>query len=77
MDGFDDSSSSPSGTLRNYPLTCKVVYSYQVRTWKIRSFGWRAKARRSLVCIEEKGVDIWPQGETSAWREWLPIKDLN
>lgn len=30
MDVFDDSSSSPSGTLRNYPLTCKVVYSYKV-----------------------------------------------
>lgn len=30
MDAFDDSSSSPSGTLRNYPLTCKVIYSYQV-----------------------------------------------
>ncbi|XP_075707443.1 F-BAR and double SH3 domains protein 2 isoform X3 [Rhinoderma darwinii] len=29
MDAFDDSSSSPSGTLRNYPLTCKVIYSYQ------------------------------------------------
>ncbi|XP_044306124.1 F-BAR and double SH3 domains protein 2 isoform X2 [Varanus komodoensis] len=31
MDAFDDSSSSPSGTLRNYPLTCKVVYSYKAR----------------------------------------------
>uniref|UniRef100_A0A8B9EMZ2 FCH and double SH3 domains 2 n=1 Tax=Anser cygnoides TaxID=8845 RepID=A0A8B9EMZ2_ANSCY len=31
MDVFDDSSSSPSGTLRNYPLTCKVVYSYKAR----------------------------------------------
>ncbi|KAL0629587.1 F-BAR and double SH3 domains protein 2 [Plecturocebus cupreus] len=30
MDVFDDSSSSPSGTLRNYPLTCKVVYSYKL-----------------------------------------------
>ncbi|MEE6473202.1 hypothetical protein FKM82_009889 [Ascaphus truei] len=29
MDAFDDSSSSPSGTLRNYPLTCKVIYSYK------------------------------------------------
>ncbi|XP_018422928.1 PREDICTED: F-BAR and double SH3 domains protein 2 [Nanorana parkeri] len=29
MDAYDDSSSSPSGTLRNYPLTCKVIYSYQ------------------------------------------------
>lgn len=32
MEVFDDSSSSPSGTLRNYPLTCKVLYSYKVRT---------------------------------------------
>lgn len=32
MDVFDDSSSSPSGTLRNYPLTCKVLYSYRVST---------------------------------------------
>lgn len=31
MEVFDDSSSSPSGTLRNYPLTCKVLYSYKVR----------------------------------------------
>lgn len=30
MEQFDDSSSSPSGTLRNYPLTCKVIYSYKV-----------------------------------------------
>lgn len=32
MEVFDDSSSSPSGTLRNYPLTCKVLYSYKVHT---------------------------------------------
>lgn len=32
MEVFDDSSSSPSGTLRNYPLTCKVLYSYKVTT---------------------------------------------
>lgn len=31
METYDDSSSSPSGTLRNYPLTCKVLYSYKVR----------------------------------------------
>ncbi|XP_051953464.1 F-BAR and double SH3 domains protein 2-like isoform X1 [Xyrauchen texanus] len=29
METYDDSSSSPSGTLRNYPLTCKVLYSYK------------------------------------------------
>lgn len=28
---LDDSSSSPSSTLRSYPLTCKVLYSYKVR----------------------------------------------
>lgn len=28
---LDDSSSSPSSTLKNYPLTCKVLYSYKVR----------------------------------------------
>lgn len=27
---LDDSSSSPSSTLKNYPLTCKVLYSYKV-----------------------------------------------
>lgn len=32
MEVCDDSSSSPSGTLRNYPLTCKVLYSYKVQT---------------------------------------------
>ncbi|GLD75024.1 F-BAR and double SH3 domains protein 2-like isoform X2 [Lates japonicus] len=26
---LDDSSSSPSSTLKNYPLTCKVLYSYK------------------------------------------------
>lgn len=31
METYDDSSSSPSGTLRNYPLTCKVLYSYKVK----------------------------------------------
>lgn len=30
---LDDSSSSPSSTHRNYPLTCSVLYSYQVHTW--------------------------------------------
>ena len=29
-EALDDSSSSPSSTLRNYPLTCKVLYSYKV-----------------------------------------------
>lgn len=29
---LDDSSSSPSSTLKNYPLTCKVLYSYKVTT---------------------------------------------
>lgn len=28
---LEDSSSSPSSTLKNYPLTCKVLYSYKVR----------------------------------------------
>lgn len=28
---LDDSSSSPSSTLKSYPLTCKVLYSYKVR----------------------------------------------
>lgn len=28
---LDDSSSSPSSTLKNYPLTCKVLYSYKAR----------------------------------------------
>ncbi|XP_039888408.1 F-BAR and double SH3 domains protein 2-like isoform X2 [Simochromis diagramma] len=28
---LDDSSSSPSSTLKNYPLTCKVLYSYKVQ----------------------------------------------
>ncbi|XP_051843144.1 F-BAR and double SH3 domains protein 2 isoform X2 [Antechinus flavipes] len=39
MDVFDDSSSSPSGTLRNYPLTCKVVYSYKARN-KVGQVGY-------------------------------------
>lgn len=42
METYDDSSSSPSGTLRNYPLTCKVLYSYKVKDAPLyMSFGFR------------------------------------
>lgn len=48
MEVFDDSSSSPSGTLRNYPLTCKVLYSYKVQTANTR----RAHTPAHVRCLQ-------------------------
>ncbi|KAK2100929.1 hypothetical protein P7K49_022277 [Saguinus oedipus] len=51
MDVFDDSSSSPSGTLRNYPLTCKVVYSYKACLRRGNAEGYQeGKAWRESTC---------------------------
>ncbi|CAH2225801.1 Hypothetical predicted protein [Pelobates cultripes] len=49
MDAFDDSSSSPSGTLRNYPLTCKVIYSYKVYISLSASSGFCARVPTDLI----------------------------
>ncbi|XP_063807291.1 F-BAR and double SH3 domains protein 2 isoform X2 [Pseudophryne corroboree] len=55
MDAFDDSSSSPSGTLRNYPLTCKVIYSYQ------------ASQPDELTIEEHEMMEVIEDGDMEDW----------
>ncbi|KAM6341572.1 F-BAR and double SH3 domains protein 2 [Podargus strigoides] len=55
MDVFDDSSSSPSGTLRNYPLTCKVVYSY------------KASQPDELTIEEQEVLEVIEDGDMEDW----------
>lgn len=61
---LDDSSSSPSSTLRNYPLTCKVLYSYKV------------PAEYTVLQGTWTMFQHWPaQKVLPSWRErWLPSK---
>ncbi|XP_006870333.1 PREDICTED: FCH and double SH3 domains protein 2 [Chrysochloris asiatica] len=55
MEAFDDSSSSPSGTLRNYPLTCKVVYSY------------KASQPDELTIEEHEVLEVIEDGDMEDW----------
>ncbi|KAL0973473.1 hypothetical protein UPYG_G00204380 [Umbra pygmaea] len=55
MELFDDSSSSPSGTLRNYPLTCKVVYSY------------KASQPDELTIDEHEMLEVIEDGDMEDW----------
>ncbi|XP_010365165.2 F-BAR and double SH3 domains protein 2 [Rhinopithecus roxellana] len=55
LDVFDDSSSSPSGTLRNYPLTCKVVYSY------------KASQPDELTIEEHEVLEVIEDGDMEDW----------
>ncbi|KAM6447654.1 F-BAR and double SH3 domains protein 2 [Liasis olivaceus] len=55
MDAFDDSNSSPSGTLRNYPLTCKVVYSY------------KASQPDELTIEEHEVLEVIEDGDMEDW----------
>ncbi|ELW48175.1 FCH and double SH3 domains protein 2 [Tupaia chinensis] len=55
MDVFDDSSSSPSGILRNYPLTCKVVYSY------------KASQPDELTIEEHEVLEVIEDGDMEDW----------
>ncbi|XP_002754918.3 F-BAR and double SH3 domains protein 2 isoform X1 [Callithrix jacchus] len=55
MDVFDDSNSSPSGTLRNYPLTCKVVYSY------------KASQPDELTIEEHEVLEVIEDGDMEDW----------
>ncbi|XP_069059951.1 F-BAR and double SH3 domains protein 2 isoform X2 [Pleurodeles waltl] len=55
MDAYDDSSSSPSGTLRNYPLTCKVVYSY------------KASQPDELTIEEHEMLEVIEDGDMEDW----------
>ncbi|XP_056296888.1 F-BAR and double SH3 domains protein 2-like isoform X3 [Pseudoliparis swirei] len=55
MEIFDDSSSSPSGTLRNYPLTCKVLYSY------------KASQPDELTIDEQEMLEVIEDGDMEDW----------
>ncbi|XP_058243398.1 F-BAR and double SH3 domains protein 2-like isoform X1 [Hemibagrus wyckioides] len=55
MEQFDDSSSSPSGTLRNYPLTCKVLYSY------------KASQPDELTIDEHEVLEVIEDGDMEDW----------
>uniref|UniRef100_A0AAY4DD29 F-BAR and double SH3 domains protein 2 n=1 Tax=Denticeps clupeoides TaxID=299321 RepID=A0AAY4DD29_9TELE len=55
MEVFDDSSSSPSGTLRNYPLTCKVLYSY------------KASQPDELTIDEQEILEVIEDGDMEDW----------
>ncbi|XP_027002614.1 F-BAR and double SH3 domains protein 2 isoform X2 [Tachysurus fulvidraco] len=55
MEQFDDSSSSPSGTLRNYPLTCKVLYSY------------KASQPDELTIDEHEMLEVIEDGDMEDW----------
>uniref|UniRef100_A0A6Q2ZGV0 F-BAR and double SH3 domains protein 2 n=1 Tax=Esox lucius TaxID=8010 RepID=A0A6Q2ZGV0_ESOLU len=55
MEVFDDSSSSPSGTLRNYPLTCKVLYSY------------KASQPDELTIDEHEMLEVIEDGDMEDW----------
>ncbi|XP_023648180.1 F-BAR and double SH3 domains protein 2 [Paramormyrops kingsleyae] len=55
MEVFDDSSSSPSGTLRNYPLTCKVLYSY------------KASQPDELTIEEQEMLEVIEDGDMEDW----------
>ncbi|KAL7983115.1 hypothetical protein Chor_010457 [Crotalus horridus] len=55
LDAFEDSNSSPSGTLRNYPLTCKVVYSY------------KASQPDELTIEEQEVLEVIEDGDMEDW----------
>ncbi|XP_049599178.1 F-BAR and double SH3 domains protein 2 isoform X2 [Syngnathus scovelli] len=54
-DVLDDSSSSPSGTLKNYPLTCKVLYSY------------KASQPDELSMEEQEILEVIDDGDMEDW----------
>ncbi|XP_068186722.1 F-BAR and double SH3 domains protein 2-like isoform X4 [Antennarius striatus] len=52
---LDDSSSSPSSTLKNYPLTCKVLYSY------------KASQPDELTIEEQEVLEVIEDGDMEDW----------
>ncbi|XP_030648402.1 F-BAR and double SH3 domains protein 2 [Chanos chanos] len=52
---LDDSSSSPSITLRNYPLTCRVLYSY------------KASQPDELTIEEQEVLEVIDDGDMEDW----------
>ncbi|XP_063058203.1 F-BAR and double SH3 domains protein 2 [Engraulis encrasicolus] len=55
VEALDDSSSSPSSTLRSYPLTCKVLYSYQ------------ASQPDELTIEEQEMLEVIDDGDMEDW----------
>ncbi|KAJ3589682.1 hypothetical protein NHX12_010525 [Muraenolepis orangiensis] len=54
-EALDDSSSSPSSTLRNYPLTCKVLYSYK----SCQPDELTIEEQEMLEVIDDGDMDDW------------------
>ncbi|XP_068600521.1 F-BAR and double SH3 domains protein 2-like [Brachionichthys hirsutus] len=52
---MEDSSSSPSSTLKSYPLTCKVLYSYQ------------ASRPDELTIEEQETLEVIDDGDMEDW----------
>ncbi|XP_037604896.1 F-BAR and double SH3 domains protein 2-like [Sebastes umbrosus] len=52
---LDDSSSSPSSTLKNYPLTCKVLYSY------------KASQPDELTIEDQEILEVIDDGDMEDW----------
>uniref|UniRef100_A0A3B3I6L8 Uncharacterized protein n=1 Tax=Oryzias latipes TaxID=8090 RepID=A0A3B3I6L8_ORYLA len=52
---LDESSSSPSSTLKNYPLTCKVLYSY------------KASQPDELTIEEQEILEVIDDGDMEDW----------
>ncbi|CAB1316636.1 unnamed protein product, partial [Coregonus sp. 'balchen'] len=63
---LDDSSSSPSCTLRNYPLNCKVLYSY------------KASQPDELTIEEQEVLEVIDDGDMEDWVKvgYVPEKYL-
>ncbi|KAL2095373.1 hypothetical protein ACEWY4_010092 [Coilia grayii] len=54
-EALDDSSSSPSSTLRTYPLTCKVLYSY------------KSSQPDELTIEEQEVLEVIDDGDMEDW----------
>ncbi|XP_072900103.1 F-BAR and double SH3 domains protein 2-like isoform X1 [Hemitrygon akajei] len=73
MDVFDDSSSSPSGTLRMYPLTCTVLYSYKAN----QPDELTIEEHELLEVIEDGDMEDWVKARNkSAQVGYVPEKYL-
>ncbi|XP_035290316.1 F-BAR and double SH3 domains protein 2 [Anguilla anguilla] len=74
METCDDSSSSPSGTLgRNYPLTCRVLYSYKA----CQADELTIEEQEVLDVIEDGDMEDWVKGRNKAGQVgYVPEKYL-
>ncbi|KAF3840618.1 hypothetical protein F7725_006480, partial [Dissostichus mawsoni] len=63
---LDDSSSSPSSTLKNYPLTCKVLYSY------------KSSQPDELTIEEQEILEVIDDGDMEDWvKKYLQLPSSN